>query len=137
LSKVRKISDDEFKAYFLENAGIYARTAHYITNEIGIPYTRQAVRQRAMLHPDLIEESRGGMLDIAKSGLRSSMFSKNEAVKLRACLEVMDRLGEEEGWTKNINIQQKQNPYLELDPEERQSLIAAKEAQLNFNRLNE
>jgi hypothetical protein len=51
-----KLTDEEFLKILKENCGMYGLTAVAIQKKYGIPYTRQAVRDRAQRHPDFIKE---------------------------------------------------------------------------------
>lgn len=98
MGKLRKISDKEFLTILRENAGLYARTAKAIERQFGVPYTRQAVRDRADKFPeeyaDILEEN----VDVAEDGLHSLMQSGNENVKLRAIELYLKTRGKQRGY---------------------------------------
>jgi hypothetical protein len=98
MAKVRKISDKEFWALLRENAGIYSRTAKAIRKTHGIPYTRQAVKQRAESKPDLLEDIEEENIDIAEEGIHSLMRSRDERIKLRAVEVYLRTKGRKRGY---------------------------------------
>ena len=67
-----------------ENSGLFARTAKAIREQFNIDYSRQAVRDRALKHPEELADIKEENKDIAEEGLFTLMQSKNEMVKLRA-----------------------------------------------------
>lgn len=102
--KKRRLSEKEFWAILRKNAGIYARTAKAIYNEYGIEYSRQAVRDRALKKPELLEDIIEESLDIAEESLRSLMFSKNERIRFNAIEFFLRTKGRERGYVeKSIN----------------------------------
>jgi hypothetical protein len=80
--RVIKISDKNFFNILRENGGLYARTARAIERQLGITYTRQSVKERAEKHPEILNDIKEEVLDIAEEGLVSLMRSRNEPVKL-------------------------------------------------------
>jgi len=97
MKKIR-LSEKEFWAILRKNAGIYARTAKAIYNEYGIEYSRQAVRDRALKKPELLEDIIEESLDVAEESLRSLMFSKNERVRFNAVEFFLRTKGRERGY---------------------------------------
>jgi hypothetical protein len=51
-----KLSDEEFLGILRENGGLYGATAKAIQKKHKIPYSRQAVRERALKHPESLKE---------------------------------------------------------------------------------
>ncbi len=102
--KKKRLSDKEFWTILRKNAGIYARTARAIFNEYGIEYSRQAVRDRAMKKPELLQDIVEESLDIAEESLRSLMLSKNERIRFNAVEFFLRTKGRERGYVeKSIN----------------------------------
>ena len=85
MSRDKKISDKEFCGRLRETAGLYARTARAIRNQFDIPYTRQAVRQRAEKNIEELNDILDESFEVAEDGLHSIMRSKNERLRLEAC----------------------------------------------------
>ena len=96
--KKKRLSEKEFWAILRKNAGIYARTAKAIYNEYGIEYSRQAVRDRALKKPELLEDIIEESLDVAEESLRSLMFSKNERIRFNAIEFFLRTKGRERGY---------------------------------------
>ena len=84
MKKVRKLTDEQFFAILRENGGIYARTARAIEARHGIPYTRQAVRDRAESNPSILRDIEEQNIDVAEDSVRSLMQSENESIRLRS-----------------------------------------------------
>ena len=102
-----KLSDSEFLKILRENAGIFARTSKAIEKKFGIKYSRQAVRERALKHPDELKDIEEENLDVAESGLHSLMRSKDERIKLKACLDYLKTKGRNRGYyEKSVNVNQ-------------------------------
>lgn len=102
--KKKRLSEKEFWAILRKNAGIYARTARAILNEYGIEYSRQAVRDRALKKPELLQDITEESLDVAEESLRSLMLSKNERVRFNAVEFFLRTKGRERGYVeKSIN----------------------------------
>lgn len=101
----KKISDEQFLSILRENCGLYARTARAITEQFGIPYTRQAVRAKAENFPaelaDILEEN----LDVAEEGLMSLMKSDNETVRLKAIELYLKTQGKKRGYTEKTEVE--------------------------------
>jgi len=82
--KVRKISDKKFLAILRENSGLFAKTADAIVKQCKVPFTRQAVRERALKHPDEFVDILEQTVDVAEDGLLTLMKSDNERIQLSA-----------------------------------------------------
>lgn len=65
-----KLSDEQFLSFLRANAGIYARTARSIQKELGIEITRQSVRERALKHPDILQDIEDDNIDAAEEKLK-------------------------------------------------------------------
>ena len=79
-----KISDEQFLSVLMENGGLYAMTARAIETQFDIAYSRQAVRDRALKHPDTLEDIKEENLDTAEAGLYSLMRSTDDRIKFGA-----------------------------------------------------
>lgn len=104
ISKPIKLSDEQFFAVLRENAGIFARTARKIREQYGINFTRQAVRERALSKPELLNDILDDAMDTAEEGLHSLMRSKNERVKLNAIEFFLKMKGKDRGYTDKLEL---------------------------------
>lgn len=98
MARHRKINDKEFWAFLEANAGIFARTAKAIEKQLGIPYTRQAVRARAIQDPDRLREIEEQNLDVAEDALHSLMRDSDPRVKLKAVEMYLKAKGAQRGY---------------------------------------
>ena len=96
--RVIKISDKNFFNILRENGGLYARTARAIERQLGITYTRQSVKERAEKHPEILNDIKEEVLDIAEEGLVSLMRSRNEPVKLDSTKFFLKTKGKSRGY---------------------------------------
>lgn len=96
--KKKRLSDKEFWAILRKNAGIYARTARAILDKYDIEYSRQAVRDRALKKPELLQDIVEESLDVAEESLRSLMLSKNERIRFNAVEFFLRTKGRERGY---------------------------------------
>jgi len=106
MPKIKKISDKEFLTILRENAGLFSRTARAIQKQFGIEYTRQAVRERALKHPEILKDIEEENIDIAEEGLHSLMRSKNETIRLKAVELFLKTKGRRRGYSEKIEIDQ-------------------------------
>jgi len=97
--RVKKLSDKQFFEVLRSCAGLYARTARKITRELGIPYTRQAVRDRALANPDELEDINEEAIDLAEETLHSLMRSKDERIAIQAVKLYLTTKGGKRGYT--------------------------------------
>lgn len=97
-SKAVKVSDAQFFSILRENAGLFSRTARAISSQFNVPYTRQAVRDRAIKHPEILSDIDEENLDIAEEGLFSTMRSKSETIRMDAVKYYLDRKGKKRGY---------------------------------------
>jgi hypothetical protein len=95
-----KLSDEQFLSILRENAGLFARTARAIKKQFGIEYSRQAVRDRAENHSEVLSDIYEENLDIAEEGLYSLMRSKNENIKIKSIQYYLDSKGKKRGYVK-------------------------------------
>ena len=102
--RVIKISDKNFFNILRENGGLYARTARAIERQLGITYTRQSVKERAEKHPEILNDIKEEVLDIAEEGLVSLMRSRNEPVKLDSTKFILKTKGKSRGYVETQNI---------------------------------
>jgi hypothetical protein len=96
--KAKKLSDAQFWAILRKNAGIFGRTARMIEKEYGFTYSRQAVRERAMAHAELLADIDEENVDIAEEGLHDLMRSGNPSVKLKAIETYLKAKGSHRGY---------------------------------------
>ena len=96
--KAKKLSDAQFWAILRKNAGIFGRTARMIEKEYGFTYSRQAVRERAMAHTELLADIDEENVDIAEEGLHDLMRSGNPSVKLKAIETYLKAKGSHRGY---------------------------------------
>lgn len=99
-----KVSDQQFLSILRENAGLYAKTAKAITKKFKVPYSRQAVRDRASTFKEDLEDIKEENLDIAEEGLHSLMVSKNEHIKLKAVEIYLKTIGKKRGYVERQEI---------------------------------
>ena len=97
-AKAVKVSHAQFFSILRENAGLFSRTARAISMQFGVPYTRQAVRDRAVKHPAILADIEEENLDIAEEGLTTIMRSKSETIRLDAVKYYLDRKGKKRGY---------------------------------------
>jgi len=97
-----KLSDNEFFAALRESAGLFSRTVRYIKKEYDVDITRQSVHTRAHKRPDILKDIEEQNIDVAEEGLHSIMRSKNESLRLKACLEFLSYKAKERGYIKTV-----------------------------------
>jgi hypothetical protein len=100
----KQLADSEFWAILRESAGIYSRAARAIQKEHGISYTRQAVRQRALIKPEELEDIKQQNVDVAEEGLHSLMRSSLPSIRLRAVELFLKTIGKDRGYTDRTEI---------------------------------
>jgi hypothetical protein len=100
-----KLTEEMFFAILRENAGLFARTARAIEKQLGVHYSRQAVRDRAEKRPDILEDIREENHDVAEEGLHSLMRSKNERVKLSSIELYLKTQAKSRGYTERTEVQ--------------------------------
>lgn len=101
----KRLSDKEFLAILRENAGLYARTARAIRKQYDMPYSRQAVRDRAEKHPEVIADIDEENIDVAEEGLHSLMRSSNERVKLDSIKMYLKTKGKGRGYIEKQQVE--------------------------------
>ncbi len=105
MAKLKKISDKEFFAVLRENAGLYARTAKAIEQQFQITYTRQAVRDRAEKHPEVLADIEEENIDVAEAGLHSLMSADDDRVKLKAIELYLKTKGKKRGYVEKQEVE--------------------------------
>ncbi len=98
------LTDDQFFAILRENAGIFAQTARAIQQTFGIDYSRQAVRERALKQPEVLEDIEEQGLDIAEEGMNSLAKSNNEETKFKACSFILKTKGRKRGYGDKLDL---------------------------------
>ena len=98
------LTDDEFFQILRDNAGLYARTAKAVTETYGIPYSRQAVRERALKQPEILTDIEEEGLDLAEGGMRDLMISHNEDIKFKSCQFVLKTKGKKRGYVERTEV---------------------------------
>ena len=93
-----KISDKDFLAILRVNGGIFAKTARAIREQLGVEITRQAVRDRALKHPDELADIEEETADLAEQGLHELLRSDNEAIRFRAIDLYLKTKGRKRGY---------------------------------------
>lgn len=104
IRKPKKLSDEQFFAILRENAGIFSRAARKIREQYGISYTRQAVRDRALKSPELLQDIFEESMDVAEEGLQTMMRSNNERIKLNAIIFFLKMKGQDRGYTDKLEL---------------------------------
>jgi len=105
MSLNKRISDKEFFTILRENAGLFSRTARAIKKQFKIDYSRQAVRDRALKQPEILEDIKEDNIDLAEEGLHSLMRSKNENIKLRSIEMYLKTQGKKRGYIEKQEIE--------------------------------
>jgi len=105
MAGAKKISDEQFLSVLRENAGLYARTAKAIKKQFNIPYSRQAVRDRAETFQKELEDIAEENLDIAEEGLMTIMRTGSENNKLRAIELILKTKGRKRGYIEKLGIE--------------------------------
>jgi hypothetical protein len=100
-----KLSDAQFFSLLRENAGLFASTARAITAQFGIPYSRQAVHDRAHKYPKLLADIDEENIDIAEEGLHSLMRSRSEAIKADTTKFFLKHRGRKRGYNDKTDIE--------------------------------
>jgi hypothetical protein len=72
-----KIPDNEFCKIFSENGGLYTKTSVAIEKKFNIPYSRQAVFERAQRYPELLKEIEEKNIEIAHNAFIELMQQKD------------------------------------------------------------
>lgn len=99
-----KISDEQFLSILRDNAGLFANTAKAIENQLGITYSRQAVRQRALEHPDELADIEEMSLDIAENAMNALMKSDSEDIKFKSSQFVLKTKGKRRGYIERSEL---------------------------------
>jgi CRP-like cAMP-binding protein len=99
-----KVDHIEFFNILRKNKGIYSKTAEEISQTYGVNYTRQAVRQRALEHPEIYQDIIDQYVDKALENMDSLMDSKDERVKMKASETMLKYLGYRFGLVEKTNL---------------------------------
>lgn len=99
-----KISDEAFLSILRENGGLYAVTAKAIEAKFGINYSRQAVRQRALEHPEEIADIEDEAKDIAEEGLKTLMQDQDARIKLDAIKFYLGTKAKNRGYSQRTEL---------------------------------
>ena len=99
-----KISDEAFLSILRENGGLYAVTAKAIEAKFGINYSRQAVRQRALEHPEEIADIEDEAKDIAEEGLKTLMKDQDARIKLDAIKFYLGTKAKNRGYSQRTEL---------------------------------
>ena len=99
-----KISDEAFLSILRENSGLYAVTAKAIEDKFGINYSRQAVRQRALEHPEEVADIEDEAKDIAEQGLKTLMQDQDARIKLDAIKFYLGTKAKNRGYSQRSEI---------------------------------
>lgn len=99
-----KISDEAFLAILRENGGLYAATAKKIEEQYGVKYSRQAVRQRALDHPEECDDIAEEVADSAEEGLQSLMKDPDVRIKIDAIKFYLKCKGKKRGYIEKTEI---------------------------------
>lgn len=99
-----KLSDEQFFAILRENAGLFAKTAHAIKAAHGIDFTRQAVRQRALDHKDILDDIDDEAGDAAEDGMLTLSKSIDEKIRFQACQFLLRTRWKKRGYVERQEI---------------------------------
>jgi hypothetical protein len=100
-----KLTDEAFLSILRENGGLYAVTAKAISETYAVTYTRQAVRQRALEHPEELKDIEEEMADIAEEGLQSLMKDQDPRIKIDAIKFYLKTKGKKRGYVERTEIE--------------------------------
>jgi hypothetical protein len=88
-----KLTEEEFLQELEENNGLYAQTAKAIRWNYGIPYTRQAVRERAQKYYDLQNTYQERIIELAKGTIFNAVEQETDKkLKYRAASFLLSKL---------------------------------------------
>lgn len=99
-----KLTEEQFLGALEQANGIFGDTPAIILEAYGITLTRQAVRQRALLFPDLLKQMRLDSVIDAEDTVRDIMKNGADGLKLKAGEYLLDRLGKSVGYTPKQEI---------------------------------
>ena len=78
-------TEEEFLVELIENDGLYGKTAYAIRRNYGIPYTRQAARERAKNYYKIKEDIASDVIDQAKEAIINAIQQDSDKkLKYRA-----------------------------------------------------
>jgi len=92
------ISHKDFFTILRAHGALFAKTAQAISQQFGIDYSRQAVRERALKHPGELADIDDEMLDFAEAKIFSLMESDNPGVSFRAAKFYLMTKGKKRGY---------------------------------------
>lgn len=104
-----KLSDEAFLAILRENGGLYARTAKAIEEQHSVTFSRQAVRQRALEHPDELKDIEEEVADSAESGLQTLMKDPDPRIKIDAIKFYLKTKGKSRGYVERTETEHSGN----------------------------
>lgn len=95
-----EISEEQFLGALTQASGIFSITVELIKELYKVDVSRQAVRQRALLHPKTLQRIREESVIDAEDTERDLMLnSKSDSVR-KGCAEfILDRIGKDVGYT--------------------------------------
>jgi hypothetical protein len=93
-----KLSDAEFWAMLRANGGLFSRTARAIEAKFQIPFTRQAVAERANNNPELLADIEEEVIDIAEESLQGLVRAAPPAVRLAAAQFLLKNKGKKRSY---------------------------------------
>ncbi|MGZ3749632.1 MAG: hypothetical protein ACXVLT_07665 [Flavisolibacter sp.] len=100
VQKTHKLSDAEFWSALRANGGLYAKTARYIKSKYKVPYTRQAVKSRALSRPEDLEDIIEETSDVAEECLFTLIRTGQPSIRLAAIKIFLEAKGRDRGYGK-------------------------------------
>lgn len=97
-NKVKKITEKQFWAILRANGGIFARTARVIEAQIGMNYSRQAVRDRASKKPEELADIEEHNTDLAEEVLHQLLKSGDEKIQADIAKFYLKTKGKKRGY---------------------------------------
>lgn len=101
-----KISKEQFIEFLRANGGIYTRTAKAISDYLGEEYTRQQVRQRALvdLSPEELRDIKDAAIDVAEETMFVLLRSRNPMIAFQAAKFTLSTQGRDRGWGQKLEV---------------------------------
>lgn len=83
-----KLTDEQFKEAYRACEGNFSQTSKYIQDHFRIPYSKQAVQDRAENFPELVEKMYGALDNESVTSVMQFATDDTNDIKLRARLHV-------------------------------------------------
>ncbi len=110
-----KVTEKQLWDALRANGGLFARTARELSAKIGQPITRQAVRDRALKKPELLEDIKGESLDVAEEVLTSIIRGKDKRLALDATKFYLKTQGKSRGYVERIETEIQEQGSIDIE----------------------